>query len=265
MGPKFDVYYLCPLCTEASLLRDPNVTTRPYWSSGRPCPPGFLSIPNLAKHLRSAHTCRPVPSAQPPSPQLALPAPASAANAAGSADAAPAAADAAAGVEAAAPAAAAFVGSHGEGGEVAPPAASAVSPSASSSSAAAASAAMPRLSARQLCMLQKKEEQLGTEEAYFGGAAWGEPGLGDGLVDVTVQRVTRLDAGGKYLVEWEEDTVDEQWSKAKIDALRRTFPYLPGLDDEAHGVAPAEDVAAGDGVAEGQARQGAAAPAAEAV
>ena len=96
----------------------------------------------------------------------------------------------------------------------------------------------PKLSARQqIKWLQERAAEL--EARARGGTSasaknvWGDPGVGDGVRNPTVERVEKL-CQSKFKVVWVEPIDEDIWPKQKIAALRRTVEHLPGLDDQSN-------------------------------
>ena len=66
-----DIYLLCGMCTEAALLRDPNIRAAPFYAGGMDAPPGFVSKSDFERHLRAQH-CWPKGGKPEPQAQLRL-------------------------------------------------------------------------------------------------------------------------------------------------------------------------------------------------
>ena len=106
----------------------------------------------------------------------------------------------------------------------------------------------PRLSERQQMKILQQQEMLNSnwhDAPSSPTASYGQPGSGDGFIELTPVRVEELGAS-KFLVYWMEEGIDpSQFTKAEIQVLRRLtpgdFPHVPRLDDpvgalEYHGV-----------------------------
>ena len=112
---------------------------------------------------------------------------------------------------------------------------------------AASDASAARLSSRQLSLLTAKAKR--EEEEPLLASRWGQPGVGDGVIDVTVRHVRPI-SGSHFIVEGtsQDGTLTlDKFTKSQLQVLRRTMPVLPGLDNdvqEGQEQAPAEAQAA---------------------
>ena len=215
-----DRYWLCHLCNEAALLRDPRIFKKPYYTdmSGKvaPCPPGFVSKLDLEKHMRAQH-CLPIE--QPPAdlPRITDESGGAAAAASTSASACTGGSDGG--------------GGGGGGGS-------------SSTSTALALARPSHYTNRQWEKIQREAREA--EEAKQGeapaGALWGDPGTGDGVTELHVQQVNRVGAARFEVMwqrydretnQWMDDVKADNFGPVEIKVLRRTAQgnMLPGLDD----------------------------------
>eukprot|EP00900_Chrysochromulina_parva_P013332 jgi/Chrpa1/219/Chrysochromulina_OHIO_Genome00013777-RA len=179
-----DTYLLCHLCTEAALLRDPHIKLTPYWCKVGACPPGFVSRPDLERHLRSQH-CLPDDTA---APRASL----------------------------------TYTGD----------ATLAASIPLDAAASAASDASAARMSSRQFSLFTAKAKR--EEEEPLLASRWGQPGVGDGVIDVTVRRVRPI-SGSRFIVEGtcQDGTLTKDtFTKNQLQVLRRTIPVLPGLDND---------------------------------
>ena len=186
----------CPLPTDAYPL-----SSRSRRCKVGACPPGFVSRPDLERHLRSQHCLPDVTAATAPCASLTY---------------------------------------MGDATLLA-----SIPFDAAASAASDASAA--RLSSRQLSLLTAKAKR--EEEEPLLASRWGQPGVGDGVIDVTVRHVRPI-SGSHFIVEGtsQDGTLTlDKFTKSQLQVLRRTMPVLPGLDNdvqEGQEQAPAEAQAA---------------------
>ena len=183
----------CPLPTDAYPL-----SSRSRRCKVGACPPGFVSRPDLERHLRSQHCLPDVTAATAPCASLT------------------------------------YTGD-------------ATLTVSIPFDAAASDASAARLSSRQLSLLTAKAKR--EEEEPLLASRWGQPGVGDGVIDVTVRHVRPI-SGSHFIVEGtsQDGTLTlDKFTKSQLQVLRRTMPVLPGLDNdvqEGQEQAPAEAQAA---------------------
>ena len=148
------------------------------------CPPGFVSRPDLERHLRSQH-CLPDDTA---APRASL----------------------------------TYTGD----------ATLAASIPLDAAASAASDASAARMSSRQFSLFTAKAKR--EEEEPLLASRWGQPGVGDGVIDVTVRRVRPI-SGSRFIVEGtcQDGTLTKDtFTKNQLQVLRRTIPVLPGLDND---------------------------------